>query len=69
LLTLCTPCIILTSNYSNQQVHIKWLKIIYTYKMPTCFSANAPPSGNLKCKGLQGSFQWSWYYINKMLKY
>jgi hypothetical protein len=45
-LTLYTPCVILTDNYMNKQMHVKDYKSHTAYKIPTCFSARAPPSRN-----------------------
>jgi len=39
-----------------------------TYKIPTCFSAEAPSSENPKHEALQVPTQHSCYYSNRMLK-
>ena len=52
-ITHCIACTILTSNYSNQQMHKNNSKSYITYSIPRCFNADSPTPGNPEYKGVQ----------------
>jgi hypothetical protein len=61
--TLHTVPVLLTNNYSNQQmhIHVQWQNPYMTYNIPTCSSAEVKFSRNPKYKGVQVHRTLCWY--------